>query len=53
MLDLLPARDAAPKTMWPIGEFYALMREKLAEFGATLSGREKEIFDERLMAEDP
>jgi RNA polymerase sigma-32 factor len=34
-------------------EFYDLMRAKLAEFGATLEGRELEIFRERLMADEP
>lgn len=35
------------------GEFYALMREKLVEFAATLEGREAEIFEERLISEEP
>ena len=30
-----------------------VLRHKLAEFGATLEGREKEIFDKRLIAEEP
>jgi RNA polymerase sigma-32 factor len=34
-------------------EFYDLMRSKLAEFGTTLQGRDLEIFDERLMADEP
>lgn len=30
-----------------------ILRRKLAEFGATLEGREKEIFEKRLIAEEP
>lgn len=30
-----------------------ILRQKLSEFGATLQGREKEIFEKRLVAEEP
>lgn len=53
VIDVLPHEDADAEDEVADREFYAMMREKLAEFGGTLGGREKEIFDERLMAEDP
>jgi RNA polymerase sigma-32 factor len=34
-------------------EFYDLMRHKLDEFGHGLEGRDREIFDERLLADEP
>jgi RNA polymerase sigma-32 factor len=34
-------------------EFRARLRGKLADFGRTVSGRERTIFDERLMSESP
>lgn len=53
MLDLLPAPGGDAEDEVSAGEFYALMKGKLGEFGATLKGREAEIFRERLVAEDP
>jgi RNA polymerase sigma-32 factor len=53
VIDVLPHEDSDAEDEVADREFYGMMREKLAEFGATLRGREKEIFDERLMAEDP
>jgi RNA polymerase sigma-32 factor len=52
MMDLL-SDDADTEDDVAHGEFYALMREKLEEFAATLEGREAEIFHERLIAEEP
>jgi RNA polymerase sigma-32 factor len=53
VIDLIPHEDSDAEDEVADREFYAMMREKLAEFGATLRGREKEIFDERLLAEEP
>ena len=53
MLDLLPAPGDNAEDEVSEGEFYALMKEKLDEFGATLKGREAEIYRERLVAEEP
>lgn len=53
MLDLLPSPGASAEDDVSDGEFYALMKEKIGEFGATLKGREAEIYQERLVAEDP
>jgi RNA polymerase sigma-32 factor len=53
MMDLLPGANDTAEEEVAEGEFYALMREKLEEFGAGLQGREAEIFRERLVAEEP
>ena len=53
VIDLIPHPDEGAEDMVADREFYAMMREKLGEFGKTLEGREKEIFEERLIAEDP
>ena len=53
MLDMLSAPGATTEEEVAEGEFYALMKEKLGEFAATLKGREAEIFQERLVAENP
>ena len=53
MLDLLPAPGVNTEGDVSDGEFYALMKEKIEEFGLSLKGREAEIYRERLLAEDP
>lgn len=53
MLDLLPGPSHSAEHDVSEGEFYALMKEKIEEFGAGLKGREAEIYRERLVAEDP
>ncbi|HYC00662.1 MAG TPA: RNA polymerase factor sigma-32 [Candidatus Limnocylindrales bacterium] len=53
MLDVLRAPGASAEEEVAEGEFYALMKEKLGEFAETLKGREAEIFQERLVAENP
>lgn len=52
VLDVLSHEDEDAEGVVADREFYSIMREKLTEFGATLEGREKEIFEERLLAED-
>ena len=42
-----------PDTSVEANEFAKLLREKLEIFGKTLEGREKTLFDERLLAENP
>ncbi len=51
-LDYLEGGDR-PDTSVEANEFAKLLREKLQVFGATLEGREKTLFDERLLAESP
>lgn len=53
VLDLLPAPGHSAEDDVSEGEFYALMKEKIEEFGSRLKGREAEIYRERLVAEDP
>ena len=54
MIELMSEPDAATaEEAVAEKEFYDLMRAKLEEFGATLAGRELEIFNERLLAEQP
>jgi RNA polymerase sigma-32 factor len=53
VLDVIAREEIETEDEVANREFYGMMREKLKEFGATLKGREKEIFDERLLAEDP
>jgi RNA polymerase sigma-32 factor len=53
VLDLLPAPGHSAEDDVSEGEFYALMKEKIEEFGSRLEGREAEIYRERLVAEDP
>lgn len=53
-LDLLPAAgELRPDVAAEADEFRALLREKLAAFEKTLSGRELVIFRERLHSETP
>ena len=53
-LDMLDAGgDARPDVAAEADEFRALLKSKLMEFEATLAGREKTIFHERLHAESP
>ncbi len=53
IIDLLPSGAATAEEEVAESEFNALMKAKLAEFGATLEGRDAEIFEERLVAEEP
>jgi len=54
-----PIRDLIPGTLTPIDEELSdrdarsKFREKLGEFRSSLSGKELDIFDNRIMAEDP
>jgi RNA polymerase sigma-32 factor len=52
-LDFVSDRTAGPDRAVENREFSELLREKLEAFGATLSGRDREIFDVRTMAEEP
>ena len=53
-LDVLEDEDGpGPEEQVSSQQFKHLLHDKLRAFGATLSGREAEIFGERLMADDP
>ena len=53
LLDFLPSREANAEEKVSDAEARALLKKKIEEFGKTLTGKEKVIFDERLMAEEP
>jgi RNA polymerase sigma-32 factor len=54
-VDMMPATAAGPETMMADEELQALLKDKLAEFRKTLTGKDKDIaiFDLRLVADDP
>ena len=52
-MDMLEADDGGPEDQVSGDEFKRLLQDKLRSFGATLEGREAEIFGERLIADEP
>jgi len=54
-IDMMPSVGAGPETQMADNELQALLKDKLADFRATLAGKEKDvaIFDLRLVADDP
>ena len=52
-LDFVPAGVDGPDQVVEDEQFSELLREKLREFGKTLSGRDKEIFELRTVADEP
>lgn len=52
-MDLLEDEQGGPEDMVSGEEFKHLLHDKLRTFGATLSGREAEIFGERLISDEP
>src|SRR5207248_10803682 len=52
-LDLLAASSEGPEAVAESSELSELVRERLDQFRKTLTGKELEIFDKRLVAEDP
>lgn len=52
-MDLLEDRHEGPESEVSSGELKSLLHDKLRAFGATLSGREAEIFSDRLMSDEP
>ena len=53
MLDLLPSKEATVEEEVASAESRELISQKVRAFGETLSGKERIIFDARLMAEEP
>ncbi len=53
VLDLIPHESGTTEDQFANNEFYGLMRDKLGRFRETLEGRDLEIFDERMLAEEP
>jgi RNA polymerase sigma-32 factor len=54
-IDTMPSLVEGPETLMADSELQGLLKEKLAAFRKTLTGKEKElaIFDERLVADEP
>lgn len=52
-LELMPATTAGPEVMVADEQVQSMLREKLAEFRRTLKGKDVDIFDRRLVADDP
>jgi RNA polymerase sigma-32 factor len=53
MLDFLPSGDATAEEEVASAESRELISRKVKEFGETLSGKDRVIFEGRLMAEEP
>lgn len=53
LLDFLAAQGGNAEQLVADAEARALLKKKIEEFGKTLTGKEKVIFDERLMSEHP
>ena len=55
LLDVLPDTDpeSNPETATADDEFRRFAKEKVAEFAEQLDGKDKEIFEQRLLSEDP
>lgn len=52
-LEMLPSSSLGPDAAVAEGEIHHMVRAKLAEFRETLKGKDIQIFDERLVAEEP
>lgn len=52
-LDIIEDSTDNPATTVETAEFKDILQEKLRRFGATLAGRELEIFRDRIVADDP
>jgi RNA polymerase sigma-32 factor len=53
LLDFLPSQEATAEEAVADAESRELISQKVKEFGATLGGKDRLIFDARLMAEEP
>ncbi|HMJ53751.1 MAG TPA: RNA polymerase factor sigma-32 [Polyangiaceae bacterium] len=52
-LEMMPTSMAGPDTAVADGEIQQMVKAKLADFRTTLKGKDVQIFDDRLVAEDP
>jgi RNA polymerase sigma-32 factor len=53
MLDFLPSNEATTEEKLANAEYQQRLAAKIREFGETLTGKEKVIFDARLMTDEP
>jgi RNA polymerase sigma-32 factor len=52
-LEMMPTSMSGPDTVVADGEIQQMVKAKLADFRTTLKGKDVQIFDDRLVAEDP
>jgi RNA polymerase sigma-32 factor len=52
-LEMMPTSMSGPDTAVAEGEIQQMVKAKLADFRTTLKGKDIQIFDDRLVAEDP
>ena len=52
-IDLMPSPTSGPDAVFEAQEMDAMVRERLAEFRKTLSGKDIIIFDKRMAADEP
>jgi RNA polymerase sigma-32 factor len=52
-LDFLPARTTDADDVLADAELNTMLRDKLEEFGKTLKGKEAQIFNQRMLTEEP
>jgi len=52
-LDMMPTSTTGPDAAVADSEIQQMLKSKLAEFRTTLKGKDVQIFDDRLVAEDP
>ena len=52
-LELMPSTNATPDQIAEGSEFSALLHKQLDEFRVTLSGKDVDIFDKRVVADEP
>jgi RNA polymerase sigma-32 factor len=52
-LDFLPARTTDADDVLADAQLNTMLRDKLEEFGATLKGKEAQIFNQRMLTEEP
>ena len=53
LVDFLPSGEQTAEQQVADAEFQSILAEKLAEFGKTLQGKERVIFERRLLTEGP
>lgn len=53
MLDFLPAGGAEPESEFGEGELRSMVQDRIREFGETLEDKERTIFEERMISEEP
>lgn len=53
MLDLLPGGASEPEAEFGEGELRAMVQHRIREFGSTLEDKERAIFEQRMISDEP